>query len=64
MRRSCVSSGVHHSLEYEDGHLVGVLEVMRCVILEREPSNQRSSEFGVGRAGGAVSVRSVSRGEM
>jgi len=44
MRRSCVSSGVHHGLEEEDGRLVGVLEVMRCVILARQSSNHRSSE--------------------
>jgi len=44
--------------------LVGVLEVMRCVILARESSNHRSSEIGVGRAGGAASVRLVSKGEM
>ena len=44
--------------------MVGVLEVMRWVILVRESSNHRSSEFGVGRAGRAVSVRSLSRGEM
>jgi len=64
MRRSCVSSGVHYGLEQEDGRLVGVLEVMRCVILARQSSNQRSSECGVGRAGGVDSVRSASSGEM
>jgi len=41
-----------------------VLELMRCVILARESSNHRWSEFGVGRGGGAASVTSASRGEM
>ena len=44
--------------------MVGVLEVMRCVILARQSSNNRSSECGVGRAGGVASVRSASSGEM
>ena len=43
--------------------MVVVLEVMRCVILARLSSNQRSSVCGVGRAGGAVSDKSASRGE-
>ena len=41
-----------------------MLQVMRYVTLARQSSNHRSSEFGVGRAGGAASVRSASRGEM
>ena len=44
--------------------MVGVLEVMRCVILARQSSNHRSSECGVGREGGVASVRSASNGEM
>ena len=40
------------------------MEVIRCVLLARLLSNQRSRVCGVGRAGGAVRVISARRGEM
>jgi len=44
--------------------LVGVLKVMRCVILARVSSNQRSSVRALGRAWGATSDKSAKRGDM
>jgi len=60
MHHNWVCSGVHHGSEYTDGHLAGVLGVMRCVSLARLSSNQRSMVCGVGRPGGAASVISAS----